>query len=63
MHGRRTHGGLAGMRILQQPVFDLVLLGLGLRYRVRFIPRTPTVPDSADEPAATPAEPSRAGPG
>jgi hypothetical protein len=28
--------------VLQQSVFELVLLGLVLRYRVRFLPRTPT---------------------
>ena len=30
--------------VLQQSVFELVLLGLVLRYRVRFLPRTPTGP-------------------
>jgi hypothetical protein len=39
--------------VLQQSVFDLVLLGLVLRYRVRFLPRTPA---SAPSPAvATPS--------
>jgi len=33
--------------VLQQSVFELVLLGLVLRYRVRFLPRTPTGTDPA----------------
>jgi hypothetical protein len=33
--------------VLQQSVFELVLLGLVLRYRVRFLPRTPAGPASA----------------
>jgi hypothetical protein len=37
--------------VLQQSVFELVLLGLVLRYRVRFLPRTPT---SAPSPAVAP---------
>jgi hypothetical protein len=32
--------------VLQQSVFDLVLLGLVLRYRVRFLPRTPSAAGS-----------------
>ncbi len=41
--------------VLQQSVFDLLVLGLVLRYRVRFLPRTPPVA------AAPPDAPSPAG--
>jgi hypothetical protein len=33
--------------VLQQSIFDLVLLGLVLRYRARCLPRTPAFPDPA----------------
>jgi hypothetical protein len=45
--------------VLQQSVFELVLLGLVLRYRVRFLPRTPTGTDPA---AAAPPSLSSASP-
>jgi hypothetical protein len=35
--------------VLQQSVLDLVLLGLVLRYRVRFLPRTPSASDPVAE--------------
>jgi hypothetical protein len=41
--------------VLQQSVFDLVLLGLVLRYRVRYLPRTP----SSTDPASRVVRPSR----
>jgi anti-sigma factor RsiW len=37
--------------VLQQSVFDLLLLGLLLRYRARFLPDTPVAPRLDDEPA------------
>jgi hypothetical protein len=36
--------------VLQQSVFDLLLLGLVLRYRARFLPGTPVTPRFDDEP-------------
>ncbi len=51
--------------VLQQSVFELVLLGLVLRYRVRFLPRTPTAAGSAVAATASamgqPGSPVRAG--
>jgi hypothetical protein len=51
--------------VLQQSVFELVLLGLVLRYRVRFLPRTPTAAGSAAAATASamgqPGPPVRAG--
>jgi hypothetical protein len=43
--------------VLQQSVFDLVLLGLLLRYRARFLPGTPVAPRLDDEPGLPPAVP------
>jgi hypothetical protein len=51
--------------VLQQSVFELVLLGLVLRFRVRFLPRTPTAAGSAAAATASamgqPGPPVRAG--
>jgi hypothetical protein len=44
--------------VLQQSVFDLVLLGLLLQYRARFLPGTPVTPRLDDEPPTSP--PARA---
>jgi hypothetical protein len=40
--------------VLQQSVFDLLLLGLLLRYRARFLPDTPVAPRLDDVPAERP---------
>ena len=40
--------------VLQQSVFDLVLLGLVLRYRARFLPGTPVAPRFDDEAEGAP---------
>jgi hypothetical protein len=41
--------------VLQQSVFDLLLLGLVLRYRARFLPNTPVTPRLDDESAGSSA--------
>jgi hypothetical protein len=45
--------------VLQQSVFDLLLLGLLLRYRARFLPGTPVTPRLDDEPPSRPSSTSR----
>jgi hypothetical protein len=45
--------------VLQQSVFDLLLLGLVLRYRARFLPNTPVTPRLDDEPAERPSVAAR----
>jgi hypothetical protein len=45
--------------VLQQSVFDLVLLGLLLRYRARFLPGTPVTPRLDDEPTSRPSAASQ----